>query len=64
MSLYTTLWGGPNDGRIVRIFEETEEVRVPRPTPLGDTRLLETLEPEIARYVRDEDGIFRFAGVL
>lgn len=64
MSLYATLWGGPSDGRTVRIFENTREVEVIRDTLLGDMQVDRTGMPERYLYVRDDSGIFRFAGVL
>lgn len=64
MSLYTTLWGGPSDGRTVRILEDTLEVEVIRDTILGDMQISETGEPERYLYVRDDSGIFRFAGLV
>lgn len=58
--LLVELWGGPADGRVVRVYDSTEEVHIPNETS-GDT----PPDPTIAlRYVRDDSGRFRFQGTV
>lgn len=47
--LYVVLFGGPADGHEARIYESTEEVHIP-------------VNGRTERYVRQPDGVFKYAG--
>lgn len=60
--LYVELWGGPADGRVVRVYESTEEVHVPMERTKYDN---EPVQPVSLRYVLNTDtGRFQFRGVV
>jgi hypothetical protein len=62
------LYGGPNDGRVVKIEKHTWEIKTPRATP-HEIRLIEPIHDELARcyvnvYKRNaKTGRYEFSGV-